>query len=491
MSGTAEVLQEYLIKLGYKVDEPGLKKFSKGLDDVGKRVFGIGTAVAGAVIAVESAAAAFAYSMRKVYFDSQLAGSSVQNLKSLEFAGQKFGISAEKMGDSIHSMAQAMRLNPGLQGLVESFGIRVSGRDVSDVMKDYVAALDKLPEFQAAQYAGMFGIDPDTYHLMRGHIAELNAEVEKMKSTFASLGVDLDASAKESKEYANSLDDIKMHFQALETTILSHSLPAFKMFSQAVNNSMDTWTKFINRTNNYSVKEVAEALIPKTGELGWLANKLGLGGGAGGVTLTPEAKARLALAQRSGGGVVTQAPAAATTTNPGDFASIEAKYGLPAGMLDHVYSIESNRGKSLRSPKGALGPFQFMPKTGKDYGLNSEEDMMDLGKSSDAAGRYLSKLLKQYGSTDGALAAYNWGPGNLDKGGMDHLPAETQAYLQKYHALDSTRLGAAGSGLTVQQTNTTTIHVSGSDAGETAGKVAGAQTRVFADALRDGIGAIR
>lgn len=111
---------------------------------------------------------------------------------------------------------------------------------------------------------------------------------------------------------------------------------------------------------------------------------------------------------------------------------LEAQYDLPATILDRVYQAESGRGKNLLSPKGAQGPFQFMPPTGRDYGLNSTEDRMDFNKSSEAAAKYLSDLLKMFdGDVNKAVASYNWGQGNVKNHGLRQAPAETQNYLQK------------------------------------------------------------
>ncbi|CNI76340.1 membrane-bound lytic murein transglycosylase D [Yersinia pekkanenii] len=111
---------------------------------------------------------------------------------------------------------------------------------------------------------------------------------------------------------------------------------------------------------------------------------------------------------------------------------LEAQYDLPATILDRVYQAESGRGKNLLSPKGAQGPFQFMPPTGRDYGLNSTEDRMDFNKSSEAAAKYLSDLLKMFdGDVNKAVASYNWGQGNVKKHGLGKAPAETRNYLQK------------------------------------------------------------
>lgn len=111
---------------------------------------------------------------------------------------------------------------------------------------------------------------------------------------------------------------------------------------------------------------------------------------------------------------------------------LETKYNLPATILDRVYEAESGRGKHLLSPKGAQGPFQFMPATGRDYGLNTTEDRMDFNKSSEAAAQYLSDLLKDFdGDVNQAVASYNWGQGNVKKHGLGKAPAETRNYLQK------------------------------------------------------------
>nr|WP_251827227.1 lytic transglycosylase domain-containing protein [Pectobacterium punjabense] len=111
---------------------------------------------------------------------------------------------------------------------------------------------------------------------------------------------------------------------------------------------------------------------------------------------------------------------------------LEAKHKLPSGILDNVWDAESARGKNLLSPVGAQGPFQFMPATGRDYGLNSSGDRMDFHKSSEAAARYLSDLLKMFdGDVKKALAAYNWGPRKVRDYGLGRAPKETRDYLHK------------------------------------------------------------
>ena len=108
--------------------------------------------------------------------------------------------------------------------------------------------------------------------------------------------------------------------------------------------------------------------------------------------------------------------------------SLEQKYHLPAGLLDKVWKQESGRGAALLSPKGAKGHFGFMDPTAAQYGLT---DPNNFAASADAAARMYRDLLKTNGGDlDKALAAYNWGQGNLDKKGLDQAPAETRNYIR-------------------------------------------------------------
>lgn len=115
----------------------------------------------------------------------------------------------------------------------------------------------------------------------------------------------------------------------------------------------------------------------------------------------------------------------------GLFTQLEQENKLPSGLLDAVWSAESSRGQNLQSPKGAQGHFQFMPATAVQYGLT---DPNNLQQSATAAARMLSDMMQQTGSVPGALAAYNWGIGNVQRKGMDAAPAETRNYIQKVTA---------------------------------------------------------
>ena len=84
--------------------------------------------------------------------------------------------------------------------------------------------------------------------------------------------------------------------------------------------------------------------------------------------------------------------------------------GIPPGLLIALASRESGGKLDAKSKTGALGPFQFIESTGKQYGLMTDEDRMDPIKSADAAARLMTDLHDQFGDWRLALAGYLEGP---------------------------------------------------------------------------------
>ena len=125
------------------------------------------------------------------------------------------------------------------------------------------------------------------------------------------------------------------------------------------------------------------------------------------------------------------------------FEDILGKYDLPFELC-YLPVIESALNPQARSHMGAVGLWQFMPATGKKYGLEVNslvDERMDPIRSTEAACRFLKALYSIFGDWNLVIAAYNCGPGNVNKaihraGGKrdfwsiyPFLPKETRGYL--------------------------------------------------------------
>ncbi|WP_165020389.1 LysM peptidoglycan-binding domain-containing protein [Dysgonomonas sp. ZJ279] len=124
------------------------------------------------------------------------------------------------------------------------------------------------------------------------------------------------------------------------------------------------------------------------------------------------------------------------------------KEGIPL-ELKYLPVIESALNPIARSRVGATGLWQFMAGTGKMYNLEINslvDERSDPQKSTDAAAKYLKDLYSIYGDWNLVIAAYNCGPGNVNKairrsGGLTdywaiypYLPKETRGYVPAFIA---------------------------------------------------------
>lgn len=139
--------------------------------------------------------------------------------------------------------------------------------------------------------------------------------------------------------------------------------------------------------------------------------------------------------------VVNPAKSSKSTSYNDEIASATARFGVDSALVKGIIEAESSWNPNAGSSAGAQGLMQLMPGTAVGLGVTNPYD-----PAQNIAGgtQYIAGQLKKYGNTELALAAYNWGPGNVDKAikryGKSwaaikpYAPKETQSYVTKVTA---------------------------------------------------------
>lgn len=217
------VLDEFLVALGFQVDETSLKKFTTAVSNVEKVVLRLGTAVTGAAAAVVAGVTVVSHQMEDLYYASQRTKATVGNLMGLRYAAGQIGVGAGQAQAALESFTRTLRLNPGTGGLLKQLG--VSGNDPTQVFESFIAKMRGMKPYIAAQYAALFGIDPDTLLMLENGLDKLTKEHQKYQQRLAAFHINPEQAAKVGVDWDNSIRSVKEDFTLLWTVIESRLLP--------------------------------------------------------------------------------------------------------------------------------------------------------------------------------------------------------------------------------------------------------------------------
>ncbi|SEI99013.1 hypothetical protein SAMN04244579_02721 [Azotobacter beijerinckii] len=218
----SEVIKEFLVGLGFKVDEKGLKTFTGGIGSATKAVTNLVTTLAGASLTIAAGVSAFASNLEGLYFASQRVGASAESLKAADYAARDLGASAQEVRGSLEGMARFLRDNPGGEGFLQSLGVQTRDaqgniKDTTDLLIGLGQRLSAMPWYQARQYASVLGIDENTLRaIMSGEFAR---KVEENRRSLSRSG--LDQASKDAHEFMTNLREVGREFEVLSILIQS------------------------------------------------------------------------------------------------------------------------------------------------------------------------------------------------------------------------------------------------------------------------------
>ncbi|MGM5669677.1 transglycosylase SLT domain-containing protein [Enterobacter cloacae] len=224
MSGNADTIKDFLVSLGFDIDQAGANKFEAVLKGVTANVLKVGAVVEGAALSIVGFTTQIANGLDKIYWASQRTGASVHGIKALGYAASQTGASAESAMSSLEGLAGFMRSNPGAEGFLNRLGVQT--RDASGKMRDTAAIftgvgqkLNNMPYYRAKQYAQMLGIDENTLMAMRRGMNGFTADYQSM---LQKTGFNADKAAVQSNKFMTSMRGLTSLFGIMRDKIGSN-----------------------------------------------------------------------------------------------------------------------------------------------------------------------------------------------------------------------------------------------------------------------------
>ncbi|EGD9448763.1 lytic transglycosylase, partial [Escherichia coli] len=203
----AETIKDFLVSLGFSVDDAGAKKFGSVLAGTTANVIKMGLAVEGAALSVVAFTAKIASGLDNLYWASQRTGATVQGIQSIGYAVSQVGGSVDAARSSLENLSRFIRNNPGAEGFLNRLGVQT--RDASGNMRDMAAIftgvgqkLSSMPYYRANQYAQMLGIDENTLMAMRRGVGGFSGQYIAMAKA---IGFNADEAARSSNKFMTSL----------------------------------------------------------------------------------------------------------------------------------------------------------------------------------------------------------------------------------------------------------------------------------------------
>jgi len=270
---SVDIIKEFLVSLGYKVDTTGERKFVDGTKYVTTEVLKLGAATVATAAAVAAGVVKMANGLEDLYFMSQRTKASAENIQTVGYAASQMGSSIDGARGSIEGLAKFLRENPGGEGLLASIGVQtrdVNGalRDTTDIMQDIGKRLRNMPQYRAISYANVFGIDYKTLMVLEQGVGEFSGRYQKLLQRF---GLSVEDATKKSHDLMVSWRDMKATAGILGTIVGTTLIGAFDELKHRWDSLDYTQKENLKTTVKWAAGIVAGLAIIMGGPVVWIA----------------------------------------------------------------------------------------------------------------------------------------------------------------------------------------------------------------------------
>lgn len=535
----SDVMREYLIALGFKVDDASYKKFKGAIATTAKEVAGLGSVTVSTATAIALSVEQVAREFEGLAYLSQRTKASVNDLKSYSFGMKQIGIETGQSQAALESFVAAQRLNPGIKGFVGLGG--GTGKDPIEQLTNFVERQKKLygesGYYVAAMNAELAGIPEATFLQIWNNLPKLRAAQAEMSRMRQDAGLSGKEFTEQSVAFANAWDHLLGSIGLGKERIAKDLIEPVTQGVKTIDELVQTFNRADLASNGWlgSIVGITSALGGTSAALALLLRMIGIKGVVG---------AGLGLAGRGALGLIGGSAGAAAIAGyyglglNGSTAGKEddeplskeyrAKHGsgsaragsqeaqraatiayfeqqgwsraAATGIASNISSESKFNPAAVGDSGSAFGLAQwhedrqaaFKAWSGKDIRSSSFEEQLafiqhELTQGNDAGARRAGQKLRGTNNAYDAGAIFS---------GLYERPADTYGEAHRrgqqaasWYDVPLTPAGGGGANVTIHQK--TDIHVPTSDPAAAGSAVAGEQSRVNGDLVRNLQGATR
>ena len=199
-----DVLKEFLVALGFKIDSAQYKKFTDSVTGATFNVEKLGAATAAAVIGTTAAIAKVSEVMDKLYYVSQRTGSSVSSIMSFDYGVSQLGGSADAAQASLENLGHFIRAYPGSGQFLEQLGVAPAHvKNATLALKDMIPVLKAMPQYQGLAYANMLGMDEKTFLALTS--GDLTEQMDDYNARISKAGVNAQSASEKGSAFMKAL----------------------------------------------------------------------------------------------------------------------------------------------------------------------------------------------------------------------------------------------------------------------------------------------
>lgn len=254
-----DILREYLIKLGFKIDDGQQRKFRDQVSRLDKELMSLGETAVAAGAAIEFAVERTAKQLEDLYFASIRSQATAKNLATIGYAASQIGVGSEEAKAQVEDLARSLRQSPGTESLINSLGVQTRDanghlRDMTAIYHDLAGQLNHLPVYVQAQFAAQLGLSADALYLYQRQMQGADAATADYAQRLKDAGVDVDGLAKDSHTFMTELRKMESEFGIVAMQIENTFLPWVNATVKAIETFAEVVAKADVATDGWSTR---------------------------------------------------------------------------------------------------------------------------------------------------------------------------------------------------------------------------------------------